>query len=127
MMVAREHEQQHLPGVRFFLAGTVPESVTGPIRRYQPEHVLFLDAAEMGARPGTIAIIEPEKIHASLLSTHVLPLSVVMDYLERETGARVTLMGIQPDLTGFDKDLSSDDRAFLERNLQMLSQILRDR
>jgi hydrogenase 3 maturation protease len=81
----------------------------------------------MGARPGTIAVIEPEKIQASLLSTHILPLSVVMDYLERETGARVTLMGIQPDLTGFDKDLSSDDRAFLERNLQMLSQILRDR
>ena len=127
MLIARELEQQHLPGVRFFLAGTVPESVTGPIRRYQPEHVLFLDAAEMGVRPGTIAVIDPEKIQASLLSTHVLPLSVVMDYLERETGAGVTLMGIQPDLTGFDKDLSSDDRAFLERNLQMLSQILRDR
>ncbi|MDD1712357.1 MAG: hydrogenase 3 maturation endopeptidase HyCI [Methanoregulaceae archaeon] len=127
MFTARELENKHLPGVRFFFAGTVPESITGPIRRYQPEHIIFLDAADMGARPGTIAVIEPEKIQASLLSTHILPLSVVMDYLERETGAGVTLMGIQPDLTGFDKDLSSDDRAFLERNLQMLSQILRDR
>ena len=127
MLTARELEQQHLPGVRFFLAGTVPESVTGPIRRYNPEHVLFLDAAEMGVRPGTIAVIDPEKIQASLLSTHVLPLSVVMDYLERETGAGITLMGIQPDLSGFDKDLSSDDRAYLDRNLLLLSQILRNR
>ncbi len=83
MYTAREIEQQHLPGVEVFFAGTVPESITGPIRRYQPDHVLFLDAADMGARPGTIAVIEPEQIQASLLSTHVLPLSVVMDYLER--------------------------------------------
>jgi hydrogenase 3 maturation protease len=127
MFTARELEHKHLPaGVRFFFAGTVPESITGPIRRYQPEHVIFLDAADMGARPGTIAVIEPEKIQASLLSTHVLPLSVVMDYLERETGAGVTLMGIQPNLTGFDKDLSGSDRAYLERNLLLLSQVLRD-
>jgi len=127
MLTARELEQQHLPGVRFFFAGTVPESITGSLRRYQPGHILFLDAADIGARPGTIAVIEPDQLQASLISTHVLPLSVVMDYLERETGAGVTLMGIQPDLTGFDKDLSGDDRMYLERNLLLLSQILRDR
>ena len=127
LFAVRELEQQHLPGVMFFFAGTVPESITGPLRRYQPGHVLFLDAADMGARPGTVAVIEPEQIQASLLSTHVLPLSVVMDYLERETGAGITLMGIQPDLTGFNKDLSDDDRTYLERNLQLLVQALRDR
>ena len=116
----------YLPGVEVFLAGTVPESITGPLRRYQPEHVLFLDAADMGARPGTIAVIEPEQIHASLVSTHVLPLSVVMDYVEQETGAGVTLLGIQPDLTRTDKDLSDEDMAYLGRNLLLLSQILRD-
>lgn len=127
MYAARDLERQHLPGVRIFCAGTVPESITAPLRRYRPDHVLFLDAADMGARPGTIAVIEPERIQASLLSTHVLPLSVIMNYLEQETGAGVTLLGIQPDLTGFDKDLSAKDMAHLERNLQMLSQVLRDR
>ncbi|MGB9176850.1 MAG: hydrogenase maturation protease [Methanoregula sp.] len=127
MYIAREIEQQHLSGVEVFLAGTVPESVTGPLRRYQPGHVLFLDAADTGARPGTIAVIEPERIHASLISTHILPLSVVMDYVERESGAGVTLLGIQPDLTGADKDLSEKDMAYLDRNLRRLSQIIRDR
>lgn len=127
MVAAREFEQQHLPDVRIFFAGTVPESITGPLRRYRPGHVLFLDAADMGARPGTIAIIEPERIHASLVSTHVLPLSVVMDYVERESGARVTLLGVQPDLTGADKDLSDEDRKYLKYNLQVLSDILRNR
>ncbi len=127
MYAAREIEQQHLPGVEVFLAGTVPESITGPLRRYQPGHVLFLDAADMGARPGTIAVIEPERTHASLISTHVLPLSVVMDYVERESGAGVTLLGIQPDLTGADKDLSEENLAYLGRNLRLLSQIFRNR
>jgi len=127
MFAAREIDRQQIPCVRVFLAGTVPESITGPLRRYRPDHVLFLDAADMGAGPGTVAVIGPEWIHASLLSTHVLPLSVVMDYVERETGAGVTLLGIQPDLTGSDKDLSDDDLAYLGKNLLLLSQILMDR
>jgi len=128
MYSAREIGRHHLPGVEVFLAGTVPESVTGPLRRYQPDHVLFLDAADMGIRPGTIAIIEPGQIHASLVvSTHVLPLTVVMDYIKRDSGAEVTLLGIQPDLTRSDKVLSDEDMAYLGRNLLLLLQILRDR
>jgi hydrogenase 3 maturation protease len=127
MFSAREIGGHRIPGVNVFFAGTVPESITGPLRRYRPEHVLFLDAADMGARPGTIAIIEPERIHAGVISTHVLPLSVVMDYVERETGTGVTLLGIQPDLTGPDKDLSEEDMAYLGRNLALVSQIFRDR
>ena len=50
-----------------------------------------------------------------------------MDYIEQEIGTGVTLLGIQPDLTGTDKDLSYEDMAYLNRNLQSLSQIFRDR
>ena len=126
MFAARELDRHGIPGVKLFLAGTVPESITGPLRRFQPRHVLFLDAADMGARPGTIAVIDPEQIQASLVSTHVLPLSVVMEYVRQETGAGVTLLGIQPD-PGPDNDLSEADRDFLKRNLEMLLQVLRDR
>ncbi|MFA6363089.1 hydrogenase 3 maturation endopeptidase HyCI [Methanoregula sp.] len=127
MFVAREIEHLHLPGVKVFFAGTVPESITGPLRRYRPEHVLFLDAADMGERPGTIAVIGPGEIRASLVSTHVLPLSVVMDYVEGEIGTDVTLLGIQPDFTHPEKDLSEEDREFLNHNLRVVSDILRER
>jgi len=100
MLAAREVEPLHLPGVRVFLAGTVPESITAPLRRFHPDHVLFFDAADMGARPGTIACIGPGTIEASSLSTHALPLSVVMEFIEQDSRARVTLVGIQPDMTG---------------------------
>ena len=98
MVAAQEIEKLHLPNVRVFFAGTMPESMTGPLREYQPDHVLFLDAADMGARPGMIAVIKPGKIRADLLSTHVLPLSVVMGYVEQDLKTSVTLLGIQPEI-----------------------------
>ena len=98
VLAAKEIEGLHLENVRVFHAGTVPESVTGPVRRYRPDAIVLMDAADMGARPGTVAMVEPEQIHASLLTTHALPLSVVMEFLEKDTGARATLIGIQPDL-----------------------------
>ena len=127
MWAARKIEKHHLPGVEVFLAGTVPESVTGPLRRFQPDHVLFLDAADMGARPGSIIIIDPEHIDASLITTHALPLTVVMEYVEREIGTGVTLLGIQPDLAGTQRDLSDQDLAYLDRNLQRVCRVIRDR
>jgi len=127
MVAAREIERQHLPGVQVFFAGTVPENITGPLRKFRPDHVLFLDAAEMEERPGTIAVIAPGLVRARLISTHTLPLSVVMEYIGKETGAGVTLLGIQPDISDPGKDLSEEDRAYLDRNLRQVSAILRDR
>ena len=120
MIAAREVDGLHLPSVRVFLAGTVPESVTGPIRRYRPDAILLLDAADMGARPGTVALVEPKEIRANLLSTHALPLSVVMEFLEKDAGARVTLVGIQPDLEAREFSPSGPEQAGLTRLLVSL-------
>jgi Ni,Fe-hydrogenase maturation factor len=79
----------------------------------------------MGARPGTIGIIRPGTISAGLFSTHVLPLSVVMEYIEKDTRTRVTLLGIQPDLAQPESGLSREDHEFLGRNLDRLIKILR--
>jgi hydrogenase 3 maturation protease len=88
----------NLPGVSVFLAGTMPESITAPVRRARPSHILFIDAAVMGKEPGTLGIIDACDVHGDLLITHALPLPVVMEYLEKEAKAPVTLVGIQPDL-----------------------------
>jgi hydrogenase 3 maturation protease len=87
-----------LPGVSVFLAGMMPESITAPVRRFKPAHILFIDAAVMGKEPGTLGIIEACEVHGDLLITHALPLPVVMEYLEKEAKAPVTFIGIQPDL-----------------------------
>ena len=43
MRTAREIEGLGLPGVMVVLAGVLPESMTGPLRLFRPDVVLFLD------------------------------------------------------------------------------------
>jgi len=127
MTAAREIERQSIPGVQVFLAGTVPENITGPLRRHRPDHILLLDAADMGERPGTIAQVESGQVRAGLFSTHALPLPVVMEYIERDIGIPVTLLGIQPEIRSPGNALSDTDRNYFEENLQQVSEVLQNR
>ena len=124
MLAAREIDGLHLEGIRVFLAGTVPESVTGPIRRYKPGAIVLLDAADMETRPGTVAFVDPKQIRASLLTTHALPLSVVMEFLEEDTGARALLLGIQPELSAAEETPTAAEQAGLTRILVSVFHVL---
>ena len=124
MFAARYIRARKLPGVSVFLTGTVPESFSGPLRKFHPDHVIFIDSADMGVSPGTIDVIVPEKASAGLVSTHALPLPVVMKFVARDTGTKVTLLGIQPDLSSPDGELSGPERELLEKNLAMLVEVL---
>jgi hydrogenase 3 maturation protease len=126
MVAAREIEKMDIPRARVFLAGTVPESMTGPLRNFHPDHVILFDAADMGVLPGTIMVIDPEQISGNLLSSHVLPLSVVMEFIEQDSQTKVTLLGIQPDMTRPETGLSSDAYEYLKQNLGTLGHLLRD-
>ena len=113
-----------LPGVEVFLAGTMPESVTAPVRRFRPAHILFIDAAVMGKPPGTLGIIDACDVHGDLLITHALPLPVVMEYLEKEVKAPVTLVGIQPDLGTSGERPTPDEEEGIGRLTELLEEIL---
>lgn len=126
MLVARQIDGMHIPGVRVFFAGIVPESMTGPIRTFQPDHVVLIDAAGMGAPPGTIAVIDPERISGEHFSTHALPLSAVMEFIEHDAGTTVTLLGIQPGNNRNEAGLSFEGEELLHRNLTALTEILQE-
>lgn len=125
MYAAGEIEKLHLTNVKVFLAGTAPESITATLRAYQPDHIIFLDAADMGVLPGGIAVLEPGSTQANLVSSHMLPLSVVMEFIAEDTGCMVTLLGIQPDITRPGRDLPGPGQELLHRHLSALADILR--
>jgi hydrogenase 3 maturation protease len=87
-------------------AGTTPENSTSIIRRLRPSHILIVDAAQMGLPPGSVRIIERSEIGGFGFSTHSLPLSLLIDYLEKNSQAIVVLVGIEPLDVGFGKKLS---------------------
>ena len=58
-------EQTILPEVRVFIGETAPENLTGEIKKFQPTHLIIIDAADLNKEPGHIEIMEPETIGAS--------------------------------------------------------------
>ncbi len=76
--------------------GTVPENFTGTLRKEKPTHVILIDAVEMNSNPGDIEFIEKERISQFNVSTHAMPISFLIKYLEMTSSFEIILLGIQP-------------------------------
>lgn len=75
--------------------GTNPENYTSIVKQKKPEKLLIIDAADIGLEPGEIRIVPKKKIGVMHISTHGIPISVLMNYLEQSV-KKVILIGIQP-------------------------------
>ena len=105
-------------------AGVAPENVTGRLRALQPDLVLIVDAAQLGQPPGTVEWFESEAIAGCSASTHSLPLHVFAGYLESEIGARVAMIGIQPESLEFGAALSRPVKRSVRQVVQGLRSAL---
>jgi hydrogenase 3 maturation protease len=92
--------------VNIIEAGTAPENFISVVRRLHPSHVLIVDAAQMGLPPGSARIVEKDEITGFSFSTHAPPLSLLVDRLQNDSGALITVVGIEPLNVGFGKKLS---------------------
>ena len=75
--------------------GTVPENFTSVVKRLSPKNLIIIDAVEMNLHPGEIRIIPKGKIGVMHISTHGIPLSVLVNYFERFV-KNIFIIGIQP-------------------------------
>lgn len=94
------------PGVLLIDGGTAPENYSGPLRRFRPDLVLEIDAADLGAAPGTTSWVDWREADGLSASTHTLPPSVLAQYLVYEIGCQVALVGIQPARMNFGEGMS---------------------
>lgn len=85
-----------LDSVLVLEAGHAPENCTAALRRFAPDIVLLIDAADLGKPPGAIRWIGMDEIDGISASTHSLPLSMLAKYLSLELDCEVKLLGIQP-------------------------------
>jgi hydrogenase 3 maturation protease len=94
------------PHVLLIDAGPAPEAFTGPIRKFQPQVVFMIDAALMGLQPGQWREVDWRDTSNYSGSTHTLPLNILGEFLESETGCQVRLLGIQPQANDLGDELS---------------------
>lgn len=84
------------PRFRVVDAEEVPESHLDRIVRPAPDTVVLVDAVDLGAAPGSLAVLEVEELRGRETSTHRTPLALLAHYIRQQSGADVFLLGIQP-------------------------------
>ena len=94
--------------------GTAPESYTSVIRRHRPDLLILVDAADMGLPPGVLRAITPDKISILSFSTHNIPLSTFISYVEEFCG-EVLLVGVQPEQTEMGSSISKTVRKSVKK------------
>jgi hydrogenase 3 maturation protease len=103
-------------------AETVPENYTGLIRKENPSHIIFIDAVEMNSKAGHIRLVNRAEISDYNISTHAMPLSFMIKYIESFTNAKILLIGIQPENMEMSYRISEE----VFKSLEELTEIIRN-
>jgi hydrogenase 3 maturation protease len=91
-----------------FESGGMLENALGPLRRFHPDGVVVIDAADFGGEPGAARLIELTETAGFSFSTHSLPLGTICAYLSQELECPVWILGIQPLHLDFDAPMSPE-------------------
>jgi len=106
--------------------GSVPEGFARNLAEFGAERVIMVDAADMMKPPGHIEFVTKDRIGGITISTHSMPLSFLMMYLEQETGGKTVLIGIQPKSIQFGEGLTPEIQEVVEKIIRILEHVLKE-
>ncbi|MFW9864177.1 MAG: hydrogenase maturation peptidase HycI [Candidatus Thorarchaeota archaeon] len=118
---------KHMQGPNLLVenVGSVPEAFASNLTDFGAEKVIMVDAADMLRPPGHIELITKDRIGGITISTHRMPLSLLMQYLEDRTGAQTLLLGVQPKNIEFGEGLSPEIQTVTEKIISTLETMLK--
>ena len=111
--------------ITVFDGGTVPENYTGLIRKENPTHIILVDAVDMKKKPGYIRVVRKEEIAKYNISTHAMPVSFLIKYMETTVNAQIILIGIQPKSMGFADPISKEVEKSIDDVVDTFNELIR--
>jgi hydrogenase 3 maturation protease len=96
------------PGLEAIEAEEVPENHLGAVAASRPDTIVLVDAVDLGAAPGSLALVETRDLARYTPTTHRVPLDLLATWLARETGAEVLLVALQPRQTTLGEPVSAE-------------------
>lgn len=124
MKIAQELKGKTPENVCLIECETVPESFIQDIVDFKPSHVLLIDAAFLGLKPGEARLVFPDQVaNFTAVTTHVLPLRIFCEYIEKMAEAKIALLLIEPENTDFGEGLTPAVQAAAEKITQILLEL----
>lgn len=95
-----------VPGLLIEDAGDRPERAIDFAEVHRPQKIIFLDAANFGGQPGTLRLLATSELVGRSLSSHRLPLTALIGWIETEYPTRCLCLGIQVTSVKFGEELT---------------------
>lgn len=111
------------PDIMIKNVGSVPEAFARPLADFGAEKIILVDAANMRKAVGHIDLVTKNRISGIAISTHSMPLSLLMTYLEERSGAETILLGIQPQDVSFGEGLTSDIKDIADSVIKIIENV----
>lgn len=125
--IVQDLEERVSTKVSLLECETVPESFMQEIVDIKPSHVLLIDAAILGLKPGEIRLIYPEQVSDfPAITTHVLPLRIFCEYIAKMIKAKIALLLIEPENTDFGEGLTPITQDVAKKVVTVLRKLLRE-
>ncbi|MCK4635230.1 MAG: hydrogenase 3 maturation endopeptidase HyCI [Candidatus Aenigmarchaeota archaeon] len=101
-------------------SGDTPENFIGKIKE-RVEKLIIMDTAYLGKEPGTVELLEPERITKQAVSTHKIPLSLIIDQLKPE---KTYFIAAQPKAVEFGTEPSKEILKAVEKAIEMVKDMI---
>ena len=93
--------------LKVFEGSTAPENLTGEIITFKPTHLIIVDTADIGEKPGVVLLLRADEVGRGVsFSTHKIPPKILIDYFAHSLKCEIVVIGIQPKSIGFGKPVS---------------------
>lgn len=94
-LIAKDFADAPLEGWTVIDGGQTPEDDLATIRRIAPRHIVLIDGAAMGIKPGAIRRLTPDVVKTDfMVTTHSLPMTFLLGQL-KEIADDVVFLGVQ--------------------------------
>ncbi len=120
-------EQKVIPNnIQLINAGPVPEAVTATIKRFEPDFLIIVDAAQMEEEPGTIRIFSEKNVDSAYMITpHKVSMKMYTQYLKHFLkNLKTVFIGIQPKSLRYYEGMTENVKASADFVSELLEKML---
>ena len=105
------------------IAGSSPEDFVMRVARAGCDHLIFIDAIDFGAEPGSVVFLSSDELVGRLpqVSTHRISLGLLAKWAESDGCTRSWLLGVQPQSLQSGRALSPAVQAAVAQLIELLT------